>query len=294
MNRYMHDDGFGPIVPNRFLGCMIGSSSSKSAPVVNQPGLNMLNANVGRATQVANLPFQSFDGEMTAPLSANEQMASSVAPGAFYAGAPALNKAQSTATGLTDYKPAGDLLEGISKYKNPYDSDVINATLGDLERTRQMQRNSDDQNTPMGAFGGSRHGVADSLTNEAFQRTAATTTANLRQHGFDTAAGLAGQDRAADMQGAGIRAGAAGLLGDLGQAQHSSFLSGLDSLITTGSNERNVRQSGNDAAFAEFMRRINYPIQGQQIINQSLGLVPASLGTAGKSSSFNFSLPMPG
>jgi hypothetical protein len=78
--------------------------------------------------------------------------------------------------------------EGVQRAMNPYIREVTQRTLGDLERQRQMQAmTTAAQAQKAGAFGGSRHGVADSLTNEAFARQAADTAANLNMQGYNTA-----------------------------------------------------------------------------------------------------------
>ena len=50
---------------------------------------------------------------------------------------------------------------------------TIDRSLGDLERSRQGAINAGQADaTAAGAFGGSRHGVADSLTNREFADSA--------------------------------------------------------------------------------------------------------------------------
>ena len=79
----------------------------------------------------------------------------------------------------------------MSAYQNPWDTQVVDTTLADLDRARRMMLiGQEDAALGSGAYGGSRHGVADSLTNEAALRQAATTAAGLRQTGFNTAANL--------------------------------------------------------------------------------------------------------
>jgi hypothetical protein len=83
----------------------------------------------------------------------------------------------------------------LQQYINPYTQQVIDTSMADLERQRQMQQNDiGAQASRAGAFGGSRQGVAEALTNEAFARTGAQTAANLRQQGFQQAQQAAGQD----------------------------------------------------------------------------------------------------
>ena len=107
-----------------------------------------------------------------------------------------------TASNLYNQAAAGP---NINQFMNPYTSAVTATTMQDLERQRQMQMNDiGAQATRANAFGGSRQGVAEALTNEAFARQGANTFANLNQQGFNTAlsaaqgqqgiqSGLAGQ-----------------------------------------------------------------------------------------------------
>lgn len=92
----------------------------------------------------------------------------------------------------------------IGAFMNPFTRSVTNQTLGDLERQRQMQTNTlGAQASQAGAFGGSRHGVAEALTNEAFARQGANTLANLNQQGFNTALGAAQAQQGLGLQAAG-------------------------------------------------------------------------------------------
>jgi len=92
----------------------------------------------------------------------------------------------------------------IGAFMNPYTSQVTGNTLDSLERQRQMATNTmGAQATQAGAFGGSRHGVADSLTNEAFARQGADTFGQLQQQGFNTALGGAQNQQNIGLQAAG-------------------------------------------------------------------------------------------
>lgn len=88
----------------------------------------------------------------------------------------------------------GQALQGpnIAQFANPFQQQVINNTLGDIGTAQQMaQRQMGAQATQARAFGGSRHGVADALTNQGFIKQAADTSANLNMQGFNTALGAA-------------------------------------------------------------------------------------------------------
>lgn len=87
------------------------------------------------------------------------------------------------------------IASGMSTYMNPYTQDVIDATMGDIQRQTNMQQDVNAAGASRaGAFGGARHGLVEAETNASAQRTMAQTAAQLREGGFTTAAQLAGQD----------------------------------------------------------------------------------------------------
>ena len=90
---------------------------------------------------------------------------------------------------------------GIETYMNPYTQQVVDLAGQDIERQRQMAQNQlGAQASAAGAFGGSRQGVAEAMTNSEFARQMAETTAGLRQQGFNTALGASQQDVANQLQ----------------------------------------------------------------------------------------------
>ena len=89
----------------------------------------------------------------------------------------------------------------LSAYTNPYETQVVDQTLGDIERSRQMTQNQlGAQATASKAFGGSRQGIAEAETNRAYAQQAAQAATGLRQAGFQQAQQMAGQDISTQMQ----------------------------------------------------------------------------------------------
>lgn len=101
-----------------------------------------------------------------------------------------------------DQVTAGQLAEtNLDPYFNPYVSNVIQASLGDLERQRMMtQAQQGAAAQAARAFGGSRQGIAQAETNRAFAEQGGNLAANLRQAGFTQAQAAAQQDIANRMQ----------------------------------------------------------------------------------------------
>lgn len=167
------------------------------------------------------------------------------------------------------YDPTGqlnNLAQGplnIQQFQNPYNEQVINNTLGDLNDARQMQIQSDqDAAIGRGAFGGSRSALLESETNKKFADVAGRTAGNLRQSGFNNAANLALNDR-------NFRAG---LFGN----QLADQYRGLGLMSGIGRQQQGLGQAGLDANYGEFMRGINYG-------PQQLGLLSGAVfgGTPG-------------
>ena len=98
--------------------------------------------------------------------------------------------------------PAGQVAGAdLGAYTNPYETQVVEQSLSDLERSRLMQQNQlGAQASAAGAFGGSRQGIAEAETNRAFAEQAARTASGLRQSGYQQAQQLAGQDIGRQMQ----------------------------------------------------------------------------------------------
>jgi len=105
-----------------------------------------------------------------------------------------LEEARATAAGLGPKQFAAFPeynLGMVQKYMNPYEQQVIQGTLGDIERARQGQISAEGAAaTAAKAFGGSRQGVTRSLVDEAALRNATNAVAQLRQGGFTQAQNL--------------------------------------------------------------------------------------------------------
>ena len=105
-----------------------------------------------------------------------------------------LEEARATAAGLgaRQFAPYPEYNLGmVQKYMNPYEQQVIQGTLGDIERARQGQISAEGARaTAAKAFGGSRQGVTRSLVDEAALRNAGNLAAQLRQAGFAQAQNL--------------------------------------------------------------------------------------------------------
>jgi hypothetical protein len=83
----------------------------------------------------------------------------------------------------------------VNQSMNPYQDQVVNQTIADLNRARQMTQNQiGGQAAKAGAFGGSRQALLEAETNRNYLDRVAAATGQLRQQGFESAANRASQE----------------------------------------------------------------------------------------------------
>lgn len=92
----------------------------------------------------------------------------------------------------------------MGNYQNPYEDQVVGSAIDQMNRSlTQQQQQTGDAAIAAGAFGGGRHGLVEAQNMANTNRAIGDVTGQLRHQGFQTAAGLAGQDISNQMNVAG-------------------------------------------------------------------------------------------
>jgi len=171
----------------------------------------------------------------------------------------------------------------IGSYMNPYTSMVRENALSDLESARRAAiAQTGERATAARAFGGSRQGVAEALTNQGFAKQAATLGTTLNEQAFNQAMAMQQADIArrsaadianqqAGLQGAQLRLGGASQLGNLAAQQQALRLGGAQAVMGAGGARQALDQQQMDA-----IRNIG--LQRLGVVQSSLGAQPANLG----------------
>ena len=138
-------------------------------------------------------------------------------------------------------------------YVYPYADDIISRTSGDIEEAAARARTATGANNlAQGAFGGSRHGVSDALTNEAMLDSIADMSASTRFNTWNQGADRFYQDVGNDMsaqvynndqvnQGAAFDLQRAGMLSDLVGQERQFQDQDIGRLMNYGSTERSIQ-----------------------------------------------------
>jgi len=103
----------------------------------------------------------------------------------------------------------GGGLQNVNAYLNSYYEQVVQSTLQRMGIDRdQSMGQLGDAAASSGAFGGSRHGLAEGELLAGYNRNAGDITANLMGQGFNQAANMSRADMLTGAQGMGNMAGA--------------------------------------------------------------------------------------
>ena len=180
----------------------------------------------------------------------------------------------------------------IGEYMNPYTSQVRANALADLESARQAAiQQTGERATAARAFGGSRQGVAEALTNQGFAKQAANLGTTLNEQAFNQAMAMQqadiGRRSAADLanqqaglQGAQLRLGGASQLGNLAAQQQALRLGGAQAVMAAGGARQALDQQQMDA-----IRNIG--LQRLGVVQSSLGAQPANLGMVAQTPNYS-------
>ena len=248
-------------------------------------------ANFQQARNVAGaLPVQEFAGFNPMYQAGEEQLINTALGGPGIATTDIAAQAAAAGTGFQPMQQQAMLANlgatgqgNIASYMNPYSPLVRENALADLESSRQAAiRQTGERAAQARAFGGSRQGVAEALTNLGFAKQAGTLGTQLNEQAFNQAVQLQAADLArqqaaqaanqqAGLQAAQLRQGAAGQLGALGAQQQALRLGGAQSVMGAGGTRQALAQQQMDA-----IRNIG--LQRLGIVQSSLGAQPANLG----------------
>lgn len=253
---------------------------------------------------IANQPVTPYGGELGAGPDPLQQQAWSMAQNNVGQGRDTLNAAISAAHNAGGYVPmnvqAGTLPgTDFDSYMNPWMDEVAGDYLSGLERSRAMAINNQAGDlTRQGAWGGSRHGVADSLTNEAYARQASDGLHNLYSTGFQNAQAQAQADlnrqmqaamanQSAGLQNAQLGLSAAHMLGQFGQQQQMGHAD-ASLLNQFGAQNQAYSQHALDAAYQEWLRQQNYPFQQAALMQGVLNATPWPMNSTQKQTQTSF------
>ena len=196
-------------------------------------------------------------------------------PSVFNASAQGMGQAGITAGMETMYQPSTIAGTDMSQYMNPFENQVVQNTMGDLDRQRQIEANQlGAQASARGAFGGSRDALMQSELSRNFGQQMANTSAQMRQAGYQNAQQMAGQDIQTGLAGSANRQNAATNLGQLSNLGFGQGMALQQQSMQQGALEQGINQLILDAAKNQYAGYTGAPGQAVQMNSAALGTTP--------------------
>ena len=246
------------------------------------------------AQDIADKDFVSYDGDFVAGLTPLQEEALA-GYGNLDAGSEAYGQASDIYGALGEYQSqdlsAAQIADvDMSSYMSPYTQNVIDSGLSKLGDFQEQELNKQGyQASRAGAFGGSRHGVAEAETRKDYGQQASDLITSQMQEAFINAQDMAAQDIAsqnefalenvlADERAAAIQAGGAeGLVGTAGD-QLGYALDVLGSQMEAGGLPQLIEQLGLDAEYQQFLNEQQHPLIGFDALIGAAGGIPQGYG----------------
>jgi hypothetical protein len=262
-------------------------STMQLPPWVNQAAQQ----NYAFAQDVANRPLQQFQGQMVADVGPSTNQAWDLAAGSGGTGSDYYNAATAgLMTGMGNAAPTvtpGMLAKtDLTPYMNPYTKNVIDTSMQQLEAQRQQAvMGNADKSIQANAFGGSRQGITNAVTNAQSAMAAGQLSAQLYGQNFQQAqAGATGdlQRMLAAAQGnqqAALTQGqqnltATGQLAALGDTANRNVLQQFGMLSQAGQQQQQQAQNVINANMQKFQQAQDYPTQQLNTLLSALGMTP--------------------
>lgn len=210
---------------------------------------------LGKAQAIADQPYQTYQGPMTAGESA---LQSNVFKGLGSLAFPSNLGKSFTSTGAPDISGAmtgtatGTPTGPAAAYMNPYLEAVLSPQLAELRRQSQItQMGNAAKATGAGAFGGSRQALMDAETQRNLMQEMNKTVGTGYANAYDKAMQQFNTEQ-----------------------QQAKTLS--DMMMQAGGTQRDIEQQGITADYNEFLAQRDYPMKMTQYLQSMLQGLPIS------------------
>lgn len=245
------------------------NTTQYSAPI-NQAALQSI---YGQVAGAASTPYQAYNGELTAPVNAQQTAGINNINAASNYASPYIQSAAGLAQGAANPLTSSE----IQQYQNPYTQNVVNATQAQFNDLNGQQQNQVKGNAAMaGALGGDRQAVAQSTLAGQQALNEAPTIANLYSNSYNSGLQTAAQQYQQNPLAA------ASAIGNLGVAGQTAALQGAGAQVGAGTLQQQSQQAADTAAYQQYQAAQGFPYQQAAFLEQ-YG-VPSALAQGSSSS----------
>ena len=243
------------------------------------------------AQQVANQPYQAYQGQTVAGFSPDQLSAMDYSRNNVGAYQPVYDAGISMANTSGMYQPdqvrAGQFSDAnIGSYMNPYLDQVESNALRNIQGATQLAVNKiGDQAATSRAFGGSRQGISEGVTIAEGTKQAGDLSAKLRSDAYDRAMQQINADQnrtlqadlsnqSAGMQNANRQLTAAQTMSGIADQGRKSMTDDITRMLTLGQMQQDQEQRYLEDAYSRFTEARDYPKEQLNILLAALGMSP--------------------
>jgi len=247
---------------------------------------------VNNAKNILSAGTPQYNGALSAGLTGDQQNAGQMIRGSMGLAQPYYDQAQGAiGSSMQAINPStlAQGLSGIGQYMNPYISNVVDSLKAQsAQNLDQSLSQTADQAIAAKAFGGSRHGVQEGVATANNNLGLNNQIASLLSGGYNNALTQLGSDvntqnAAAQQNRSNALAGGQAMAG-LGTTARSSNSADINNLLTYGALDQQNQQSALDRNYNLWNFQSQYPLQAQQMYNQTLSSAPHDTSSSGTSS----------
>ncbi len=267
------------------------NSATSSSTTIPQWLTDASQFGVQNAQNIINRGTPQYNGPLAVGMASDQTAAGNLIRNSVGAYQPYYDAAQGAINNsMTRLQPQtlANGLSGISQYMNPYIDNVVNS-VQDISRQNldSALTQTADKALAAKAFGGSRHGVQEGVATAQNNLNTNNLIANLLSSGYNQAANMLGtdvqaQNQAAQQNNANALAGGQAL-SNLGTANRAANTADINNLMTYGGLEQQTAQNAADKLYGYFQYQNQYPLQAQQMYNQTVAAAPHNTSQTGSS-----------
>lgn len=249
-----------------------GSSGTNTVTNNSQPPQAVLDQYtnlIGQANNVAANPLNQYGGSMVAGFTPDQLSAFNTVNNTQGISQPYINQAQTMLqnstqplwNGVQQWSP-----DAIQQYMNPYQQDVTNATMANINETNAQQQQQVVGNAiSSGAWGGDRSAIAQSELARQQALASNQTLAGLNANNYSQATAQFNQQQGAQLGANATTASlnSQGAFGEanLGNQAQSNALQGAAAQLATGQQQQTLAQSALNIPYEQFLQQQAYPYQ---------------------------------
>lgn len=238
----------------------MGFQATTSTYTPNPEAMQAYRQALGMAENVASIPYEAYQGQMTAGFTPDQLAAfqgtremQGMAQPYINAATSAVNQSMNLAD-PRNFTPAA-----LQQYYNPYQQNVIESSKAMMaQQNAQQQADLTARAIQQGAYGGDRSGVARAALMGQQALANQQVLAGLQQQGYQQAVSQYNQQQ---QQAIGAAQQGAYSLGQLGLQGQQAALQGIQALLGTGGMQQQLGQQQLTAAYNQWLQARAYPYQ---------------------------------